>query len=127
MDGTIRVAVCDDALAVKLFYRQVLEEEGDMEVVSSTSTGREALDELSLHQPDALLLDLVLPDVADTGTLVRELRERSPATAIVLISNMPESNLRVEAERIGVDAWMPKAQKPEDLRAAVREAVAPAA
>ena len=37
MDGTIRVAVCDDALAVKLFYRQVLEEEGDMEVVSSTS------------------------------------------------------------------------------------------
>jgi DNA-binding NarL/FixJ family response regulator len=125
MDGTIRVAVCDDALAVKLFYRQVLEEEGDMEVVSSTSTGREALEELSLHQPDALLLDLVLPDVADPGSLVREIRERAPATAIVLISNMPESNLRDEAERIGADRWMPKAQKPEDLRAAVREAVAP--
>jgi DNA-binding NarL/FixJ family response regulator len=42
----------------------------------------------------------------------------------VLISNMPESNLRDEAERIGADRWMPKAQKPEDLRAAVREAVA---
>ena len=112
MDGTIRVAVCDDAIAVKLFYRQVLEEEGDMEVVSSTSTGREALDELSRHQPDAL---------------VREIRERAPATAIVLISNMPESGVGDEAERIGVDRWMPKAQKPEDLRAAVREAVAAAA
>jgi DNA-binding NarL/FixJ family response regulator len=127
MDGTIRVAVCDDALAVKLFYRQVLEEDGDMLVVSSTSTGREALAELARHRPDALLLDLVLPDVADPGELVRELRERSPDTAIVLISNMPAPDLREQAARLGADGWMPKAQKPEKLRAGVREAVGPAA
>ena len=127
MDGTIRVAVCDDALAVKLFYRQVLEEDGDMEVVSSTSTGREALDELGRHRPDALLLDLVLPDVADPGELVRALRERSPRTAIVLISNMPAPDLEEEAERLGADGWMPKAQKPEQLRAGVRQFVAPPA
>jgi DNA-binding NarL/FixJ family response regulator len=123
MNATIRVAVCDDALAVKLFLRQVLEEEGDMEVVSATSTGREALDELGRHRPHALLLDLVLPDVADPGALVRELRRRSPATLIVLISNMPPADLAREAERLGADGWMPKAQKPDQLRAAVREVV----
>jgi DNA-binding NarL/FixJ family response regulator len=127
MEGTIRVAVCDDAPAVKLFFRQVLEEEGDMEVVSSTSTGREAVDELGRLQPHALLLDLILPDVADPGELVRELRRRSPATLIVLISNMPPSDLRRHAERVGADGWMPKAQKPDQLRAAVREAIAPPA
>jgi DNA-binding NarL/FixJ family response regulator len=127
MEGTIRVAVCDDAPAVKLFFRQVLEEEGDMEVVSSTSTGREAVDELGRLQPHALLLDLILPDVADPGELVRELRRRSPATLIVLISNMPPSDLRKHAERVGADGWMPKAQKPDRLRAAVREAIAPPA
>ena len=124
MDGTIRVAVCDDALAVKMFLRQVLEEEGDMEVVSSTSTGREALDELGRERPDALLLDLVLPDVADAGNLVRELRERSPGTAIVLISNMPLPDLEEECRRVGADGWMPKAQKPEHFRAALREVLA---
>ena len=123
MDQRIRVAVCDDARAVKLFFRQVLEEEGDIEVVSATSTGRAALDALGRDQPDALLLDLLLPDVDDAGVLVRELRERSPATAIVLISNMPPSNLRDEAGRVGADGWMLKAQKPEQLRAGVREAV----
>jgi DNA-binding NarL/FixJ family response regulator len=127
MEGTIRVAVCDDALAVKLFFRQVLEEDGDMEVVSSTSTGREAVDELGRHRPHALLLDLVLPDVADPGELVRQLRERSPTTAIVLISNMPPADLRKHAERLGADGWMPKAQKPEQLRAAVRDVLAPPA
>jgi two-component system invasion response regulator UvrY len=123
---TIRVALCDDAKAVKLFFRHVLEEEGDMEVVSATSTGSAALDDMGRHQPDALLLDLVLPDVADPRALVRQLRERSPQTAILLISNMPPSNLQQEAERLGADGWMPKAQRPEDLRAAVRRVVAPA-
>jgi DNA-binding NarL/FixJ family response regulator len=123
MEHTIRVAVCDDARAVKLFFRQVLEEEGDIEVVSATSTGRTVLDAIGRDRPDALLLDLLLPDVDDPGALVRELRERSPGTAIVLISNMPEANLRDEAGRVGADSWMLKAQKPEQLRAAVREAV----
>jgi DNA-binding NarL/FixJ family response regulator len=127
MDATIRIAVCDDARAVKLFFRHVLEEDGDMEIVSATSTGGAALEELGRHRPDALLLDLVLPDVADPCALVAQLRERSPRTAIVLISNMPESTLKEEAERLGVDGWMLKAQKPEQLRAAVRQAVAPGA
>ena len=124
MDGPIRVAVCDDAGAVKMFLRHVLEEDGDMQVVSATSTGAAALDELGREHPHALLLDLVLPDVADPAVLIRGLRERSPETAIVLISNMPEANLRDEAGRVGADSWMLKAQKPEQLRAVVREAVA---
>ena len=123
MGATIRVAVCDDARAVKLFLRQVLEDEGDIEVVSATSTGRDALDALDRERPDALLLDLLLPDVADPGALVRELRARSPATVIVLISNMPPENLRDEAERVGADGWALKASKPEQLRSAVRDAV----
>ena len=123
MDDTIRVAVCDDARAVKMFFRQVLEEEGDIALVSATSTGRAVLDALGRDRPDVLLLDLLLPDVADTGVLVRQLRERSPSTAIILISNMPESNLRDEAGRVGADGWMLKARKPEQLRTGVRDAV----
>jgi DNA-binding NarL/FixJ family response regulator len=123
MAERIRVAVCDDARAVKMFFRQVLEEEGDIELVSATSTGHAALDALARDRPHVLLLDLVLPDVRDPGALVRRMRGCSPSTAIVLISNMPETNLRDEAGRVGADGWMLKAQKPEQLRAGVREAV----
>jgi DNA-binding NarL/FixJ family response regulator len=124
MSGPIQVAVCDDARAVKLFLRHVLEEEGDMTVVSATSTGSALLAELVEHHPDALLLDLLLPDVADPSALVRTLRERSPEMAILLISNMPPFRLEEEAARLGVDGWVPKAHKPEDLRDAVRQIVA---
>ena len=124
MGGSISVAVCDDARAVKLFFRQVLEEDGDIRVVSATSTGREVVAAVARHRPDALLLDLLLPDVPEPRDLVRDLRARSPDTAIVLISNMPGPDLAEHAARIGADAWTPKAQRPEQLREAVRAVVA---
>ena len=121
--ATIRVAVCDDARAVKFFLRQVLEEEGDIEVVAATSTGEEAVEKLASCPTDVLLLDLVLPDVPEPAMLVDRIRQCTPDTAIVLISNLPPFSLAKEAERLGADGWMPKAAKPGQLREAVRSAV----
>lgn len=123
MAATIRVAVCDDARAVKFFLRQVLEEEGDIEVVAATSTGEEALEKLATCATDVLLLDLVLPDVPEPAALVDRIRSSSPGTAIVLISNMPPFSLEKEAQRLEADGWMPKAAKPAQLRDAVRTAM----
>jgi len=127
MTPPIRVAVCDDARAVKFFLRQVLEEEGDIEVVSATSTGEEALVQLADCRADVLLLDLVLPDVPEPANLVERIRDCAPDTAIVLISNLPAFSLEKEAQRLGTDGWMPKAAKPAQLREAVRNAAGPPA
>jgi DNA-binding NarL/FixJ family response regulator len=123
MPATIRVAVCDDARAVKFFLRQVLEEEGDIEVVSATSTGEEALVQLAECPADVLLLDLVLPDVPEPAKLVGRIRASTPDTAIVLISNLPPFSLEKEAARLETDGWVPKAAKPAQLRDAVRQAM----
>ena len=123
MDARIRVAVCDDARAVKFFLRQVLEEDGDMEVVSTTSGGTEALEALADCRADILLLDLLLPDVPEPADLVRRIRELAPQMTILLMSNMPLSRLQLEAERLGTDGWTSKANKPEQLRNAVREVI----
>ncbi len=115
--------MCDDARAVKFFLRQVLEEEGDIEVVAATSTGEEAIEKLASCTTDVLLLDLVLPDVPEPAALVERIRAGSPHTAIVLISNMPPFSLEKEAARLQADGWMPKAAKPAQLREAVRTAM----
>ena len=122
--ASIRVAVCDDARAVKYFLRQVLEEDGDMEVVSTTSSGAEALEALEHCRADILLLDLLLPDVPEPAELVATIRDGWPSMAILLMSNMPPSRLEQEAARLSTDGWTPKANKPQQLRSSVREAVA---
>jgi DNA-binding NarL/FixJ family response regulator len=126
MSETIRVAVCDDARAVKFFLRTVLEEEGDMRVVSTSSGGREVLRALAEEEADVLLLDLLLPDVPEPADLVSEIRERWPTTAILLMSNLPPSQLEKEAQRLATDGWTPKAHKPVQLRQSVRDALAAA-
>lgn len=123
MAATIRVALCDDARAVKFFLRQVLEEEGDIEVVAATSSGEEAIEQLASCPTDVLLLDLVLPDVPEPAALVARIRDGWPDTAIVLISNMPPFSLEKEAERLQAEGWMPKAAKPAQLRDGVRAAM----
>lgn len=122
MAGKIRVAVCDDARAVKFFLRQVLEEEGDIEVVAVASTGQEALEQLAVAATDVLLLDVLLPDVPEPAELMRELRERWPQTAVVLISNLAPPSLEREAERLAADGWIQKASKPGRMREGVRRA-----
>ena len=124
MSTPIRVAVCDDARAVKFFLRAVLEEDGDMEVVSTTSGGKEALEALASCRADILLLDVLLPDVPEPADLVSSIRELSPGTAILLMSNLPPAQLAKEAERLGTEGWTPKANKPEQLRNSVREIIA---
>ena len=124
MTAAIRVAVCDDARAVKFFLRTVLEEDGDMQVVSTSSGGQEALASLAEHDTDILLLDLLLPDVPEPADLVREIRERRPGMAILLMSNLSPAQLEQEAQRLGTDGWTPKAHMPEQLRQSVREIVA---
>ena len=114
--------MCDDARAVKFFLRQVLEEEGDIEVVAVSSTGAEALEQIASCPTDVLLLDVVLPDVPEPAELVGRLREASDGTAIVLISNMPPHRLEKEAKRLEAEGWIPKAAKPAQLRDAVRQA-----
>jgi len=123
MSERIRVAVCDDARAVKFFLRQILEEDGDMEVVSTTSSGKEALEALGSCAADILLLDLLLPDVPEPADLVAKIRAAWPAMAILLMSNMPPARLEQEAARLGTDGWTPKANKPAQLRDSVREII----
>jgi DNA-binding NarL/FixJ family response regulator len=124
VSAPIRVAVCDDARAVKTFLRTVLEEGGEMEVVFSVSTGGELLAALQAAEADILLLDLLLPDVPEPADLVLRIRELSPATAILLMSNMPPSALEREAQRLATDGWTCKAHKPEQLREAAVAAIA---
>ena len=44
--------------------------------------------------------------------------------AILLMSNLPPSQLEKEAGRLGTEGWTPKAHKPEQLRQAVRDVLA---
>jgi CheY-like chemotaxis protein len=82
---TTRVLLVDDVAETRRLVRTALRFRGGFEVVGEASDGVEAVRQAAALQPDIVVLDLVLPDIAGDEVLIG-VREGSPASKIVVFS-----------------------------------------
>ena len=98
----MRVVIADDNLLVRKGIAALLEESG-IEVTAQANTAEELLREVAAHEPDVAIVDVRMPPTqTDEGLrAAHEIRERHPATAIVVLSQHVEHGIatRVLAER----------------------------
>jgi two-component system KDP operon response regulator KdpE len=120
-----RVLVVDDEPPIRRFLRASLAAAGYG--VEEAATGAEALRMAASHPPDAVLLDLGLPDT-DGVEVTRRLREWSAVPVVVLSARGRESD-KIEALDAGADDYVTKpfaiGELIARLRAALRRAARP--
>ena len=117
----LRSLLADDHCIVREGLRALLERSG-FEVVAEASDGHEAVAMASTHKPDVAVLDLVMPKLngLDAG---RQILQRLPATAIILLTMQTEEHQVATALRAGIKAYLLKTQAAEDLVDAIHEVV----
>jgi two-component system KDP operon response regulator KdpE len=113
-DRTTVLLVEDDQNIVDLVRANLMARAHDVVV---SKDGCDAVALVEAHQPDAVLLDLMLPGV-DGFELCRELRERSPVGIIVLSARRAETD-KVRALNLGADDYMTKPFGIEELLARI--------
>ena len=113
-DRTTVLLVEDDQNIVDLVRANLMARAHDVVV---SKDGRDAIAMVEAHDPDAILLDLMLPGV-DGFELCRELRERSPVGIIVLSARRAETD-KVRALNLGADDYMTKPFGIEELLARI--------
>lgn len=118
-----RVLVVDDETSILRLLRRTLEAHGF--AVQAVETGRAALDAAGHRPPDAILLDLMLPDM-DGLDVCRSLRGRLAAPIIVL-SARGEERTKVAALDLGADDYLTKPFSTAELLARLRVALRHAA
>jgi len=118
-----RVLVVDDELSILRLLRRTLEANGY--AVEAVDTGGAALAAAGRRRPDAVLLDLMLPDM-DGLEVCRRLREQLQAPIIVL-SARGEERTKVEALDLGADDYLTKPFGTAELLARLRVAIRHAA
>ncbi|TZG29354.1 response regulator [Sphingomonas montanisoli] len=111
-----RVLVVDDDLHIRRLLHSTLTR-GGYEPIEATSA-KEALALAAEHKPDAVLLDLGLPD-RDGLEIVQLLKKASPAPILVL-SARDSTDQKVAALDLGADDYVTKPFDSEEVLARLR-------
>lgn len=112
------ILVVDDEVAIRRLLRNTLEQAGHL--VVEARDGREALAHAAAEHPDAVLLDLGLPD-RDGLSLIPLLR--GPARVILIVSAREATDEKVAALDLGADDYVTKPFDSEELLARLRVAL----
>lgn len=121
--STQRILVVDDEPQILRFLKPSLTAAG-YDVITAT-TGGEALKLVASQAPDAILLDLGLPDL-DGKDVIRQLREWS-VVPIIVVSARDQEKEKIAALDLGADDYIDKPFGIGELLARLRAALRHAA
>jgi len=115
----IRVLVADDHAVVRQGLRTFLELQDDVEVVADVADGARALDAVAEHEPDVVLMDLVLP-VVDGVEAIRRIAAERPGTRVIALTSFLDDDKLFPAVRAGAAGYLLKDVEPQELVRAIR-------
>jgi two-component system, NarL family, response regulator NreC len=120
---TIRVLIVDDHAVVRSGLRHVLEYEMDIEVVGEAADARHATFEARAHQPDVILMDVVMPGASGIQA-IPEVLSAAPAAHVLMLSMQDDPRYVREAFAAGAVGYILKEAAATDVVAAVKEIAA---
>jgi DNA-binding NarL/FixJ family response regulator len=115
----IRVVLADDHPIVREGTQALLERTPGIEVAGVAAGGATALALVAAQLPDVLLLDLHLPDL-DGFAVARQMRERFPRVAILVLTGHDDAGYVRELRQLGVRGYLGKSVASDQIVAAIR-------
>jgi two-component system response regulator PilR (NtrC family) len=116
----IRILVVDDELSMREFLSILLEREGYEVVVAGSASD-------ALRTMESSLFDLVLSDVNMPGLsgleLLARIKEKSPETAVLMLTAFSTAEQAVEAMKLGAYDYICKPFKNEEIKQLVKNAL----
>ena len=116
---TVRVFLLDDHEVVRRGLRELLESEGDLEVVGEAGTAEEAYGRIPATTPNVAILDVRLPD-GDGVEVCREIRSNHPEIACLMLTSFADDEALFSAIMAGAAGYLLKQVRGTDLVDGVR-------
>ncbi len=106
-DRPVRVVIVDDTDDLRLLLSMTLSIDGRFEVVGEAANGAEGVEQCREAQPDAVLLDMMMP-VMDGLEALPLIREACPGARIVMLSANDSPDVIERAMALGAAAYVVK-------------------
>jgi DNA-binding NarL/FixJ family response regulator len=114
----LRILVVDDHAVVRRGVRSLLESRPDWEVAGEAATGREAVEQARLLQPDVIVMDLSLPELNGLEA-TRQIAKESPRSEVLVLTMHHSEELARDVLQAGARGYVLKSDADQCLIAAV--------
>lgn len=113
--STKRILLIDDEDDIREVAQLSLEMVGGWDVISASS-GREGLEQATIQQPDAILLDVMMPELDGLGTFQRlQANQTTQQIPVILLTAKVQSTDQRKFAQLGVSGVITKPFEPLHL------------
>ena len=116
-----KVLVVDDAAFMRVRAAKVLEDAGHQ--VAQAGNGIEAVKQYTDWRPDAVLMDITMPDM-DGLTALKEIRKLDPQAKVAMVTAMGQQAIVMEALKSGAKDFVLKPFQPDRVLTALQKLLA---
>ena len=116
--GPIRVLIADDQRVVRDGLSMLVGLIGGVTVAGTACDGAEAVRLAGADRPDVVLMDLRMPG-PDGIAATADLRQRLPATRVLVLTTYADEDAIVPALRAGARGYLTKDASAEQIEAAI--------
>lgn len=116
---SIKVMIADDHGLVREGIKNLLEFDGDIEVVSEASNGVDCLKKIQNSVLDILLLDINMPEKNGLEVL-KEIKKKEHDIKVLILTAHNELEYLLKAVDIGVDGYILKESRSDELKRAIQ-------
>jgi len=116
-----RILIVDDLAFMRSVIREILENNG-FSVAGEAIDGRQGCEMYSAVEPDAVLMDITMPEMDGIESL-RSIRKKDPSACIVMCSALGEQEYILKAITFGARDFIVKPFRPERVVSALRKAL----
>lgn len=115
----IKIGICDDDQLIRAGLRMIIDQEPDFEVVAEAGTGAEAIDLVTAHPIDVMLMDIRMP-VMDGIEATRRIVATAEGPRVIILTTFELDEYVFAALSAGASGFLLKRTPPEQLIEAIR-------
>lgn len=115
---SVKVMIADDHSMIREGLKQLLELEGDFEVITEACDGAECLSKLENVTPDILLLDINMPNLNGLEVL-QKMKEKKIKVKVLVLTVHNEVEYLLKAVDIGINGYLLKDSESAELKKAI--------
>jgi DNA-binding NarL/FixJ family response regulator len=117
---SVRILLVDDHELIRAALVLLLQQRPSLQIVGQASACGQAVEIAGRERPDIILLDLDLGN--DDGLLcIQELLNVSPASRVIVLTGVRDTNSHLTAVRLGAMGIVAKGAKPDVILAAIEQ------